>query len=87
MIMNVLEEHKSNNKLTYDTLTALALVLTLPCGSYHTSFINNHGSNIIKMIEYLLNNAQKEDMQKVSKNTVKSLLASVNTIRSRTDGH
>ena len=39
------------------------------------------------MIEYFLNNAEKEDMQKISKNTVKSLLASVNTIRSRTNEH
>lgn len=79
--MDVFEENKSDKKLTFDSLTALALILTLPCGSFHTNFIINHGNKIIEMVEYLLNNAEKEEMQKVSKNAVKSLLISVSTIR------
>ena len=85
--MDVFEEYKNNKKLTFDSLTPLALILTLPCGSYHMNFINDHGNKIIGIVEYLLNNAEKEDMQKISKNAVKSLLASVNTIRWRTSGH
>ena len=47
----------------------------------------DEASDVKRNVMYLLNNAEKEDMQKISKNTVKSLLASVNTIRSRTNEH
>ena len=67
MIMSVFEDKNSMIRVSFKSLVALALLVTLPSGNYHPAFIHSYGTKIIRGVENFMAKAEREDMQKISK--------------------
>ena len=85
--MSVFEDEDFMSTISFKSLAALALLVTLPGGNYHPDLIQSYGIKIIKGVENLMTKADRDDMQKISKRELKSLLTSMRILRNRISGY